>query len=102
MKCYEEQIRKYLEFQETNYGSPDIHSLLEMLCRCYLELNPVSGESIREGLGELRRVLEKLPPEEGDALFAAICHLCGETERHAFREGLHLGLRLFAEISESE
>lgn len=99
MTPYTQAIADYLSSHEPDYGDSNIHSLLEMLYRCYTEYNPIDNAVIRQQFSSLEPIMEKLPLTESDEVFYTFCRICIETERLAFLEGLRVGLRLEAEIS---
>lgn len=99
MNSYTEKIREYLATHEPDYGDSNIHSLLELLYRCYTEYNPIDNAAIRRQFSGLEPIMEKLPLAESDEVFYTFCRICTETERLAFMEGLRVGLRLEAELS---
>lgn len=99
MDQYKEIIKEYLAAHEPDYGSSDIHSLLELLYYCYTEYNPIDNAKIRAEFSGLEAMLGKLTLAESDQVFYTICRICIETERLAFMEGLRVGLRLKEEIT---
>ena len=99
MKPYSQAIEDYLSAHEPDYGSSDIHSLLELLYHCYTEYNPIDNAKIRAEFSGLEAMLGKLTLAESDQVFYTLCRICIETERLAFMEGLRVGLRLKEEIS---
>ena len=92
-------MREYLNTEELYCGDPDIHSLLELLYRCYTEHNPIDNAEIRAAFSSLDGMLGKLTLAENDQVFYTLCRICSETEHLAFMEGLRVGLRLESEIS---
>lgn len=102
MNAYKQMIKEHLSENEPNYGDTNIHTLLELLYHCYTECNPIDNAAIRGHFADLEGILEKLTLAENDQVFYTICRICTETERMAFMEGLHVGLRLEAELSAEE
>lgn len=98
MNTYIDQLKTYLSENTPNYGMKDIHSLLDFLQEAYTHFNPVDSDAIRAGIANLDPFLEALPFDANNALFDLISDLCLETERQAFRDGIHVGIRLAAEL----
>ena len=99
MKPCIDQLKTYLSENMPNYGMKDIHCLLDLLQEAYTHFNPVDSDAIRAGIAALNPFLEALPFDANNALFDLISDLCLETERQAFRDGIHVGVRLATELS---
>ncbi len=100
MNIYVEKLKSYLLEQLPDYGDSDASSLLEMLYDYYTTTTPTINERIRNYFSVLDNILAPLSWEENNAVFDLTCTLCSEYERHAFLEGLHVGVRLITELSE--
>lgn len=100
MNQYIAQLKSYLEENQPDYGMASIHNLLDFLQQAYTEHNPVDSIAIRAGIDALDPILESLSFAENNALFDLISGLCLAIERQAFRDGLHVGIRLAAELAE--
>lgn len=102
MNSYIEIIKTYLAANEPNYGGGDFRSLLEFLHWHYTESNPISNEKIKAGFQQVYAYFQHLNHKEVDAVFDAVNDLCYEHEYLAFREGIHIGIRLMTELSEDQ
>lgn len=98
--CYMDALKTYLTENTPNYGMANIHSLLDFLLEAYTERNPVNSEAIQAGIDALDPILESLSFTENNALFDLISDLCLAIEQQAFRDGLHVGIRLAVELTE--
>lgn len=101
MSICRNQLKSFLEEHTPDYGLDSIDSLLDLLREVYTKYNPIDTDIIRKRIAELRPVMEALSLEQSDLLFDLIAQLCYETERTAFREGIHVGMRLAAELDEA-
>lgn len=101
MNRYIEKLKGFLAEQNPNYGYEDAGSILEMLYYYYSENNPIDNAVIRCQFKELNDVLKCLSWDQHETVFATTCNLCSAFERKAFMEGIHVGLRLFCELSDS-
>lgn len=102
MNKYIEKLNSFLEQQTPNYGDDDVQSLLEMLHYYYTLANPVDIAVIHCQFKELDDILSKLSLADNNAIFSLTCSICTSHERHAFLEGVHVGLRLFVELGEAK
>lgn len=100
MLLYAKLLREYLAENPSDYGSQNIHSLVEMLYRHYTEYNPIDTEEIRTGFRNLRNRLRHLPPQEFDQVLDLVCGICCEHERSAFQKGFQAGTQLSMELLE--
>ena len=100
MNPYIENLKQFLESQVPNYGYDDADSLLQMLYYYYTVANPVDNAEIRCRLKSHDRILNRLTIKEQDTLFNTTSGLCTAYERQAFLDGIHVGLRLFTELSD--
>lgn len=100
MNNYRDQLKEYLSSHTPDYGYPDLHSLLEMLWSYYSQCNPIDSEGIRTQLLTLQPVMDALPNELSNQLFDVVFRLYEEIERTAFLEGIHVGVRLVAELTD--
>ena len=99
MHPYIEKISAYLAEQEPNYGDRDVHELLEMLYRCYTDLNPMDSEKIRRSFAQLETILSKLSVQDNNTMFCMVLDICAEHERLAFFTGFDVGARLMTELA---
>ncbi len=99
MNCYIESLKSFLAEQTPCFGYDDANSILEMLYYYYTTANPVDSAVIRCQFKELNDILCRLTLKENDKVFSLACNLCVAYERQAFLEGIHVGMRLFTELS---
>lgn len=99
MNRYIESLKSFLSEQAPGFAYQDARSLLEMLYYYYSAANPVDNAVIRCQFRELHNILCKLPFEENNAVFDLAGNLCAAHERQAFLDGIHVGIRLFGELS---
>lgn len=102
MNRYIENLKSFLAQRSPDYGYEDANSLLEMLYYYYTANNPVDNAQIRCQFRDLDEILSKLTLAENDKVFLLASQLCIAHERQAFLEGIHVGLRLFQELSEEK
>lgn len=98
MKQYIDILKKHLAEHVPNYGYHDAHCLLDMLCNCYTENNPVENAHIRQAFENLDFRLKPLSLQENDAVIDIVCDLCIEYQHLSFVAGIEVGLRLFSEL----
>lgn len=101
MDDYWNILKTYLAEKKPDYGSTDIHSLIEMLYENYTSHNPIDNQAIRDKFEEMDNILEKLSWDDNNNVFSLASTLCLEHEQVAFMEGFRLGARLVVEITES-
>ena len=99
MSIHINHVLDYLDQYPVCRYEGDFPSLLEMIYDVYTSYNPVSNDKIREHFRNLRGVLEKLPREDGEALFHTACDLCLKHEKTAFFHGMVVGMCLLTEIN---
>lgn len=99
MSIHLTQVYEYLDHHPISRFAGDFESLLDYLRDLYITSNPIDGDLLRDGFRRSRGVLDKLPPEDADTLFHALCDLCLEHERASFSHGLLTGLYLMTEIN---
>jgi len=99
LNCYIESLKSFLAEQTPCFGYNDANSILEMLYYYYTTANPVDSAVIRCQFKELNDILRSLSLKENDKVFSLACDLCAAYERQAFFEGIHVGMRLFTELS---
>lgn len=100
MNRYIENLKSFLAEQTPNYIYDDANSILELLCYCYMDSNPVDSAVIRYQFMEMDSILNRLSLAENDAIFSLVCNLCIAHERQAFRDGIQVGMQLFSELNE--
>ena len=98
MNPYQDALSAWLAENPPNYGLDHIHALLDFLWYCYTRENPIVSDQMRQQLFSIDRIHSRLTLREGDELFDLVAQLCMEHERLAFREGLHVGVRLGEEL----
>ena len=98
MNRYIKNLKSFLAEQSPHFHFDDANSILEMLYYYYSADNPVDSAVIRCQFKELNDILSQLSLKENDAVFASVCSLCVAHERHAFLDGIHIGMRLFQEL----
>jgi len=99
MNRYIENLKSFLAEQTPNFGYDDANSLLEMLYYYYTVANPVDNAVIRCQFKDLNDILCRLAINEQNAIFGIAGNLCVSHARQAFLEGIHVGARLAAELS---
>lgn len=96
---YIENLKSFLAERTPHFGYDDANSILEMLYYYYTVANPVDNAVIRCQFKELNDILCRLSYADNEAVFALAGSLCAAHERQAFLDGIHVGLRLAAELS---
>lgn len=102
MNPYIEALKKYVAEQKPNYGESDMKSLLDFLWYVYTDLNPIDSDTIRKKIAYLKPVMDSLSFENANLVFDTLCDIWAENERLAFREGIHVGVRLREELGEND
>ena len=100
MNPYVEKLKHYLAENSPNYCDTDIHTLLEFLWSNYTECNPIQSDAIEADFLKIDHIFESLPWDENNLLFGTVCDLCQRYEKTAFLEGIHVGVRLVAELAD--
>ena len=100
MNRYIDKLKAFLAEQAPCFGYDDASSLLEMLYYYYTTANPVDNAVIRCQFKELDDILSRLSTEDNSAVTALACDLCAAYDRQAFLDGVHVGMRLLAELHE--
>ena len=100
MEQYIAILKRYLAENPPEYMDTDIHSLLEMLWRCYTESNPVDNDETKALYRSLDPIFDVLPFEDSNFLFGTVVSLCRVFERQAFLSGLRVGAQLTVEIAQ--
>lgn len=96
MNFYIQKLNQYITDNPLIFSDQDIGDILDFLWWTYTEEHPVDNDNIREQFSRLREVWDSLSDEAVDKLFAVTCTLCLEYERLAFREGMKVGMHLYA------
>lgn len=99
MNRYIENLKSFLAEQSPCFGYDDANSILEMLYYYYTVANPIDNALIRCQFKELKDTLCNLSLSQFEAIFSITGDLCVSHERKAFLDGIHVGLRLFDELS---
>ncbi|MBQ7784902.1 MAG: hypothetical protein IJ381_01960 [Clostridia bacterium] len=99
MDSYLETIKTFLSENKPNYGAGNIDSLLGMLYWDYTERNPINSPQIKEDFRRLHSWFDGLSREEDDKIFSLILGLLEQHQFQAFREGMHVGLRMMTELT---
>lgn len=94
-----EQVLDYIDAHPLRFHDGSFTNFLDLLYDVYVESNPVDLQEIRQGFAILRPILNKLPGDDAERLFAQVCDLCLLHERTAFAHGLTAGLYLHTELS---
>ena len=100
MNLNPKSLKSFLANNRPNFGYDDANSLMEMLHYYYTICNPVDNAAIRCQFNHLHEILYRFTPEDAETIFSVTADLCGSYERQAFIDGIHVGIRLFAELSE--
>ena len=100
MNRYLKKLKAFLAEQSPNYGYDDANSILDVQYYYYTDSNPVDNAVIRCQFKELDAVLSKLSLEENNRVFTLAVDLYSSHARHAFLEGVHVGMRLFTELQD--
>lgn len=98
MKPYFEALKAYIEKHPPNCGDAD--SVLGMLYECHNENNPYDNEHIKADFNELYQQMNGMPLREMDKIIYPVCKLCWDHEKAGFIEGIKVGIRLQAELTE--
>ena len=98
MKTYYEALKAYIEKHPPNFG--DGESVLSMLYECYNENNPYDNEQIKTDFNELYQQMNGMSLREMDKIIYPVCKLCRDHEKAGFIEGIKVGIRLQAELTE--
>ena len=98
MKPYFEALKAYIEKHPPNCGDAD--SVLGMLYECHNENNPYDNEHIKADFNELYQQMNGMPLREMDKIIYPVCKLCRDHEKAGFIEGIKVGIRLQAELTE--
>lgn len=98
MKPYFEALKAYIEKHPPNCGNAD--SVLGMLYECHNENNPYDNEQIKADFNELYQQMNGMPLREMDKIIYPVCKLCWDHEKAGFIEGIKVGIRLQAELTE--
>ncbi len=98
MQHYIKALQEYCKQNPPN--TSNAKSILELLYWHYAELNPVDSKEIRDGFASIRQQYSYLSLQEFDPIFSTVSDLCVEHERHAFLEGLRLGVTLMMEVAD--
>lgn len=93
-------MKDYLAERPIQYGYDSAESLLELLCYCYMEKNPIENAVIHYQFKVLDDALSKLTLQENDKMMDTVVRLCFEYSKRAFSEGLRTGIQLTAELAE--
>ncbi len=98
MSIQTSQVFEYLDAHPLWRYEGSFESLLETLHHIYTVGNPIDSEAIRSAF---RRAypLEKLSPDEADALIRVTSNFCSKYELLAFSHGILVGMNLMTEIN---
>lgn len=99
MNPYIKILKVYLAERPIRYGYDGVDSLLELLCYCYREKNPIENAVIHYQFKMLNDTLSKLMIRENDRVIDLTVQLCTEFTNRAFSEGLRTGILLSAELA---
>ena len=100
MNKYIEKLKEFLGEQHPNNPHNDVNSLLDVLYYYYSEDNPIDSALIRCQFKEMDDSLKNLQWDQHEMVFATACNLCSSFEYQGFINGIHIGLRLFQELSD--
>lgn len=98
MKPYFETLKAYIENHPPNHG--DAESVLGMVYECHNENNPYENEQIKADFNELYQQVNGMSLREMDKIIYPVCKLCRDHEKAGFIEGIKVGIRLQAELTE--
>ena len=99
MDTYIQKLKNYIFEKQIHDAHVDADSILDMLYFAYMEDNPISEEPIKENFQHVDHILSQLSIENNDSLFLIIVKLCEDYAKSAFLSGIHIGVRLFLELS---
>lgn len=94
-----DDLRAFVEKQETDFGDPDIKTILDFLWSAYSYLNPVDNDHTREKIGELGELSTWMTFEDSNRLYDTVAALCFEIEHLAFVDGVRVGAQLAMELN---
>ena len=102
MNPYIEKLNAYFLENPKRFKKTDPESVLDLLCYIYTSENPVDNATIQYQFMQMDQILEKLPVSENDKIFLLACDLCTQHAQQAFIAGIHVGVRLDAELAVPE
>lgn len=98
MLNYIQEVTAFLAEDAPLYALPDESPLLAKLYRCYRQRKGVDTAAVRTYFEDMYALLKQIAPGQADAVTNDIYKLCNAYERQAFREGLAIGLLLYAQL----
>lgn len=99
MSIHIHEVLDYLDCHPVNSYEGTVSSLLEMLHEVYTMYNSIDSGELKVMFGNLRPVLERLPPSDADTLFSNVCDMCLTHEKLAFSHGIVVGMHLMLELN---
>lgn len=96
METYFENLREYI--LEKHPDVNDAESVLEMIYKCYAQLNRMDNETIRKDFDELYQAMHGHSLREIDKVIYTVCLLCWDHEESGFVNGILIGIRLVDEL----
>ncbi len=99
MSIHIHQVLDYLDTHPICREADSMDSLLERIHDIYALNNHLDSEEIRSLLRSMRNLLECLPMERFEEVFAAVSDLCLEHEQLAFSQGVLAGMHLMTEVN---
>lgn len=91
-------VKKELSEYAPNFGEAAASSVLEMMYETYADHNRIEPDDVQPAFRELRFLLNGMPYEPTERVFAMVCDLCYSHERAGFTEGVKLGVHLADEL----
>ena len=96
METYFENLREHI--LEKHPDVNDAESVLEMIYKCYAQLNRMDNETIRKDFDELYQAMYGHSLREIDKVINTVCLLCRDHEKAGFVNGVRIGIRLEDEL----
>lgn len=98
MEKYFEKLRTHIAENPPDFGDGD--SVLTLLYEAYAESNKMDDGTIKEDFNELYQQMNGMNLREMDRIIYPVCTLCRDHQRSGFVEGVKVGIRLRAELTE--
>lgn len=98
MSIHIDEVLDYLDVHPIGGYGGGVESVLEMLHDIYCSYNSVDSDEIRGLFRKVDCLLEILPSDTAEQLYALICDLCVEHEVLAFSHGIVVGMCFMTEV----
>ena len=98
MKFNPEDFRAYIRSHPIETGSGEKETVLDQIYQAYWESQEADPLEIQDGFRRLGELLETLPLDDNNAVFALCCRLCTAYEHKAFCDGLLYGAHIMQQL----